>query len=178
MNPENHGKISIFTAVSGKSLGSILPWLASILLIMAAVNLGFMVRNDLFTPSTPERQHLEKDHQQGSILSPALAPITRSQAVETINRAALFGGLDTELVPEITDPIETRLDLTLVATFTHRDPNLAMALISESGMLPVRYRIGDLIQGSAELVDVRAGSVILKRNDRHESLSLSVMAQQ
>lgn len=153
---------------------AVLPWLAWSLLFVTVGNLFVLAYNDLIRPPAHEWRHQEENHRQDSIAS----PITRSQMAATINQAALFGRLDAAAVAEVANPIETRLDLTLVATFTHRDPALAIALISESGMPPVRYRIGDLIQGDAELIEVRAGSVILKRNERHESLSLAVMVPQ
>lgn len=101
--------------------------------------------------------------------------MNRTTALDVIRQAEIFGVAASTPTTETIAPVETRLDLNLVATFTHTDPALAMALIAEQGMEPLRYRIGDAVGGDGELIEIRSGAVILKRNDRHEVLNLRLL---
>ena len=67
---------------------------------------------------------------------------------------------------------ETRLDLTLKGTFTHKDSDKASALIAENSKSTARFFVGDEIPGGAELIAVRKGEITLRRNGQDELLKL------
>lgn len=64
----------------------------------------------------------------------------------------------------------TRLSLTLSGTFTHSDPELASALISQKGKTAKRYKIGQSVPGGAKLHAVNAQSVTISRGGTLEEL--------
>ena len=65
---------------------------------------------------------------------------------------------------------KTDLKLTLVGAITDSDPSRASALIDAEKQTR-RYYIGENIPGGAVLHEVRADSVVLKRDNRYETLS-------
>jgi len=70
---------------------------------------------------------------------------------------------------------ETQLDLTLKGVLAHRRGRNKFALIARGEEDEQVYKPGDRISG-AQLVDIEARRVILKRNDRYESLTLDAQS--
>lgn len=75
--------------------------------------------------------------------------------------------MDIESLPE------TRLELSLVGTFTHADTGQASALIAEEGGRARQIFIGEAIVEDAILVQVQQGYVTLRRNGQDEILKLA-----
>ena len=90
---------------------------------------------------------------------------------EQVERWNLFGvPPEEELEERVVDAPETRLRLELLGLFQHRDQSLARAIIAEQGRDAVLLKPGDQVPGNAELVEVLADRVILRRQGQLETL--------
>lgn len=98
----------------------------------------------------------------------------RSERGERIAEQHLFGRaapLD-ELEEIPVDAPETRLNLTLRGVFHSRVPERALVIISRGNQGEDFYRVGDELPGGATLTAIHPDRVILRREGRHETLSL------
>ncbi|HAR60730.1 MAG TPA: hypothetical protein DCS18_11115, partial [Alcanivorax sp.] len=71
------------------------------------------------------------------------------------------------------DAPDTRLSLELLGLFQTRDRDKSSAIIAEKGKDAELFHIGDAIPGNAELEDIYADRVILRRQGRLETLRLN-----
>lgn len=71
------------------------------------------------------------------------------------------------------DAPETRLSLELLGLFQTRDRDKSSAIIAEKGKEAELFHIGDAIPGNAELEEIYADRVILRRQGRLETLRLN-----
>lgn len=101
-------------------------------------------------------------------------PSSSPSALSSFSQTAKLFGQDTvkpqEVAPEQLP--ETRLNLILKGTFTHENSEKASALIAESNKSTARFFVGNEIPGGAELIAIRKGEVILRRNGQDELLKL------
>ncbi len=67
---------------------------------------------------------------------------------------------------------ETTLNLKLIGVLFDRDKGDGYAIISEAGKPQKAFHKGDKLYGNATLYDIEPNRVILKRNGRHEALTL------
>jgi general secretion pathway protein C len=67
---------------------------------------------------------------------------------------------------------ETKLKLILKGALASNDPEHARALIADPRGKELPYAVGDKLPGNAELSEIHADRVILKRNGRFETLRL------
>ncbi len=67
---------------------------------------------------------------------------------------------------------ETTLNLKLIGVLFDRDKEDGYAIISEAGKPQKAFHKGDKLYGNATLYDIEPNRVILKRNGRHEALTL------
>lgn len=146
------------------SLMTGLPW---VLALAAGAHLANLARSDFSAIQVTEDRPMPSQS-----IEPEPTTMPRVDASMLIHQSALFGVAKRE--PEAA-PVETRLDLNLIATFTHANPEIAMALISQQGSAPEPYRIGDTVGGDGALVEIRSGSVVLNRNNRLEALHLEMI---
>lgn len=114
---------------------------------------------------------------------PALAPASAPVAQETSPRprdglaVALFGAEESNAapvaapVPEEAPP--TRLDLKLRGVALADGDRPSLAIIEDSSREGLPYRIGDILPGDAELLDIEADRVILRHGGRVEALYFS-----
>ena len=70
------------------------------------------------------------------------------------------------------DAPETRLNLVLRGVLASQSKALARAIIAEDRGEERMYKVGDRLPGNAELVEILADRVILRRGGRHETLRL------
>lgn len=91
--------------------------------------------------------------------------------LEQVATLHLFGNAAARpaAAPVPTDLPKTDLKLVLVGAITDSDPKQASALI-EADKQARRYYVGDNIPGGAVLHEVLSGSVVLKRENRYETL--------
>jgi type II secretory pathway component PulC len=91
--------------------------------------------------------------------------------LEQVAALHLFGDVVANVVapPPLTELPKTDLKLVLVGAMTNSDPQKASALISADNQTR-RFYIGDSIPGGAVLHEVLSDSVVLKREDRFETL--------
>ena len=91
--------------------------------------------------------------------------------LEQVAGLHLFGDVAANIVapPPMTELPKTDLKLVLVGAITDSDPQKASALIGAENQTR-RFYIGDNIPGGAVLHEVLADSVVLKREDRFETL--------
>lgn len=162
-----HALSAAVPLLTNKRIHSLMTGLPWVLALAAGAHLANLARSDFSATQGPENRPMAS-------LSVEPEPVTmpRVDASSLIHQAALFGVAKKE--PE-SAPVETRLDLNLIATFTHANPALAMALISQQGSAPERYRIGDTVGGDGALVEIRSGMVVLNRNNRLEALHLEMI---
>ncbi len=98
----------------------------------------------------------------------------RSERGERIAQQHLFGqAAPLDQADEVpVDAPETRLNLTLRGVFHSRTPERALVIISRGNQGEDFYRVGDELPGGATLTAVHPDRVILRREGRHETLSL------
>ncbi len=99
-----------------------------------------------------------------------LPVLSRSQ----VSNWQLFGSYEQQPVTSTPteDAPDTRLQLELVGLFVHKDPELARAVIAESGKEGQLLKPGDPLPGNARLEAVYADRVTLRRQGQLESLRL------
>jgi general secretion pathway protein C len=108
----------------------------------------------------------------------ASAPVPRAKSAELDARQLaqwhLFGEAGKDAVQQAApiDAPETRLNLTLHGVIAADIPENARAIIAEQNRNERSYRIGDNLPGGAELSEVHADRVILRRAGRYETLRL------
>ena len=94
---------------------------------------------------------------------------------QTIAQANLFGTLS-KAAPKPAEPVvqevarETRLPLTLLGVFRADDPDESAAIVAEKGKTGKRYQVGRKLPGNAELVEVHADHIVLRRAGVLEAL--------
>lgn len=66
---------------------------------------------------------------------------------------------------------ETRLSLRLEGVLVGQRPEDSGAIVAGSNGETAYYRVGDLLPGNAELVEVEPGRVLIRRGGRYESLT-------
>lgn len=85
----------------------------------------------------------------------------------------LFGEAGSVKIKDVPiDAPETRLNLTLHGVVATDIPENARAIIAEQNRNEKSYRIGDSLPGGAELSEIHADRVILRRAGRYETLRL------
>ena len=67
---------------------------------------------------------------------------------------------------------ETKLNLILKGALASNDPHHARAIIADPRGVEKQYAVGEQLPGNAELSEIHADRVILKRNGRFETLRL------
>ncbi len=136
--------------------------------IFTAAGLSFALKNDY------EETKQNKYQKVKEITSGKLSNSTHTSRLNLEQITKLFGQASnsSQQAPPIKKLPETRLDLTLKGTFTHKDNDKASALISENSKSATRFFLGDKIPGGAELIAVRKGEITLRRNGQDELLKL------
>ena len=87
----------------------------------------------------------------------------------------LFGAPSAQPVQASNTPIDapdTRLNLVLRGVLSSHDPENARAIVAEPNGNENFFRIGSALPGGAELAEIYADRIILKRAGRHETLRL------
>lgn len=94
---------------------------------------------------------------------------------QAIAQANLFGKLS-KAAPKPAEPVaqevsrETALPLTLLGVFRADDPKESAAIVAEKGKSGKRYMVGAKVAGKAELVEVHADHIVLRRAGVLEAL--------
>ncbi|MBZ2190482.1 hypothetical protein K8B33_15335 [Alcanivorax sp. JB21] len=148
-------------------LTGVARWLVAVLVViwlakvMADSALLWLAGPQQVPPPDPSLQRLSvvENRQNGTL------------SREHVERWNLFG-VPPEEAPEerVVDAPETRLRLELLGLFQHRDQSLARAIIAEQGRDAALLKPGDKVPGNAELVEVLADRVILRRQGQLETL--------
>lgn len=112
---------------------------------------------------------------ESSYEAPTLAPIQITQSgmsLEQIAGLQLFGNAKTAPIVEDTpkEMPKTDLKLVLVGAINSTDTKESSALI-QNGSETKRYFVGDNLSAGVELHEVRKNEVVLKRDNRFETLS-------
>jgi type II secretion system protein C len=97
--------------------------------------------------------------------------------IEKLPNWHLFGvkrKAQTVAAKPVIDAPATRLDLNLHGIFFNSSEDEGLAIISSSDRDEQQYRIGDELPGGAVLHQVEQNQVILKRNEKYESLALDI----
>ena len=152
------------------------PRLIPLLLITTSCGaVAIMGYNDFQASNTKNKG--ESTYAEAGIT--AEAKTNQAQMLKNINKAHLFGKTTTHSSQTSYQKNlpETRLQLTLLGTFTHEQPEKASALIAKHKGNAKRYYIGDDISG-AELIAISAGEVTLRRNGQDELLKLPILSGQ
>ncbi|MFL1483448.1 type II secretion system protein N [Marinobacter sp. LN3S78] len=66
---------------------------------------------------------------------------------------------------------ETRLRLTLEGVMVAERPENSGAIVTSGGNITAHYRVGEIIPGNAELVEVEPGRILIRRQGALESLA-------
>ena len=66
---------------------------------------------------------------------------------------------------------ETRLRLTLEGVMVAEQPENSGAIVTSGGNMTAHYRVGEILPGNAELVEVEPGRILIRRQGALESLT-------
>ena len=125
---------------------------------------------DLLSPEEPEEQ-IE------TVTESAAVPVNPDrQLIGQLPAWHLMGVAKQDNQPVQTNtPIEapeTKLKLILKGALSSDDPELARAIIADPRGKEEQYAVGEKLPGNAELSEIHADRIILKRNGRFETLRL------
>lgn len=101
------------------------------------------------------------------------APAVNWQDIASRNIFGIAGAapVQTKVVEPTNKPAkETRLPLTLLGVFQAEHPEDSAAIVAQKGKAGLRYGIGQTMPGNAELVEVYADYIILRRAGVRETL--------
>lgn len=155
---------------AGVSPQRYIPWLNTLLVALLAWNLAHLTwrlvpveKGDTFIASM-------------SPSSPASAePQKKTYSLLQVASLHLFGDATAVPVEQAQAPIsapETALNLTLKGLIAVDQQEQALAIIAQGRGDEQAYRVGDSVPGGAELHEILADRVILKRGGRFETLTL------
>jgi len=150
-------------------------WLRVVLALLLVVFLAYLIARTVWMLWYGPRDALpESDLQQVAVAGDQSdgAGVSASQ-VQSWN---LFGVYQAEPSAQGDRPVDapdTRLSLELLGLFQTRDRERSSAIIAEKGKDAELFHIGDAIPGNAELEDIYADRVILRRQGRLETLRLN-----
>ncbi|HEX5679063.1 MAG TPA: type II secretion system protein GspC [Alcanivorax sp.] len=150
-------------------------WLRAILALLLVVFLAYLIARTVWMLWYGPRDSLpESDLQQVAVAGAqnGNSSVSASQ-VQSWNLFGVYqaepGGPDDRPV----DAPDTRLSLELLGLFQTRDRGRSSAIIAEKGKDAELFHIGDAIPGNAELEEIYADRVILRRQGRLETLRLN-----
>lgn len=150
-------------------------WLRAILALLLVVFLAYLIARTVWMLWYGPRDSLpESDLQQVAVAGAqnGNSSVSASQ-VQSWNFFGVYqaepGGPDDRPV----DAPDTRLSLELLGLFQTRDRGRSSAIIAEKGKDAELFHIGDAIPGNAELEEIYADRVILRRQGRLETLRLN-----
>ncbi len=149
-------------------------WLLNILLVIWIASLVANLTWGLLAPSESQEQV------EAVVATPA--PVTASpdrQLIDQLPGWHLMGVIPRGVTAPVVvnaavDAPDTKLKLVLKGVFATEDPGKGHAIIADPQGKEEQYSIGDKVPGNAELSEVHAEKVILKRNGRYETLRLPV----
>lgn len=150
-------------------------WLRAIVALLLVVFLAYLIARTVWMLWYGPRDSLPESGLQQVAVAGAQnsnSAVSASQ-VQSWN---LFGVYQAEPVRRDDRPIDapdTRLSLELLGIFQTRDREKSSAIIAEKGQDAELFHIGDSIPGNAELEEIYADRVILRRQGRLETLRLN-----
>ena len=146
---------------------------ADIVRILLIIGIAYTVATTVWhfvsgpTQSVPAQAAAIVRSQQGA------APAGNWQDIAKGNLFGIPGAepVETKVVKQDTAPAkETRLPLTLLGVFQAEHPEDSAAIVAQKGKSGLRYGIGQTMPGNAELVEVFADHIILRRAGVRETL--------
>ena len=147
-----------------------LVWVFNILLVIWIASLVATLTWDLLAPSEPPEP-------EAVVTAPVpVPPNPDRQLINQLPGWHLMGVVAKGSAPVKTsapvDAPETKLKLVLRGVYSSDDQDKGHAIIADPRGKEEQYSIGDMLPGNAELSEVHADKVILKRGGRYETLRL------
>lgn len=155
---------------AGVSPQRFVPWLNVLLVLLLAWNLAL-----LSWRLVPSEQSNAVFTSPLALPSSASASNSRTMSLEQVAALHLFGDATAVPVERVEAPVtapETALNLTLKGLIAVDQQDQALAIIAQGRGEEQAYRVGDSVPGGAELHEILADRVILKRGGRFETLTL------
>ena len=150
-------------------------WLRAILALLLVVFLAYVIARTVWMLwYGPPDSVPESDLQQVAVAGSrqGQSGISSSQ-VQSWNLFGVYQAEPDALDDRPADAPDTRLSRELLGLFQTRDRDQSSAIIAEKGKDAELFHIGDAIPGNAELEDIYADRVILRRQGRLETLRLN-----
>ncbi|HBY48280.1 MAG TPA: hypothetical protein DEH09_02975, partial [Alcanivorax sp.] len=150
-------------------------WLRAILALLLVVFLAYVIARTVWMLwYGPPDSVPESDLQQVAVAGSrqGQSGISSSQ-VQSWNLFGVYQAEPGAVDDRPVDAPDTRLSLELLGLFQTRDRDKSSAIIAEKGKDAELFHIGDAIPGNAELEDIYADRVILRRQGRLETLRLN-----
>ena len=143
-------------------------WLANLLLLGLVVYLAIILA--WLTWQIPWREHpVAPLYQSGSA-----AGGNASEVSAPLASFELFGrpAGDQPVAASVRQSApETTLRLTLEGVMVAERPENSGAIVTSGGNVTAHYRVGDVLPGNAELVEVEPGRILIRRQGAYESLT-------
>ena len=145
-------------------------WLLNILLVVWIASLVANLTWDLLAPAASQ------EAEAVVVTAVPVTPHPDKQLIKQLPGWHLMGVVSKGAAPvKASAPVdapETKLKLVLKGVFSSDDRRHGHAIIADPRGKEEQYAIGDKVPGNAELSEVHAEKVILKRNGRYETLRL------
>ncbi len=137
------------------------------------MGIAFTLANTvLFFIAPPERSGAS------SAAAPVRTPDTRpAVSINAILNRNLFGEAGATAVVDTGLPaVETRLPLELLGVFVADDEADSAAIVAQKGKAGLLYVVGEKVPGNAELLEVHADHIVLRRAGNRETLRFPQVA--
>ena len=139
-----------------------------VLILVLSYSLAQLSWRLLPEPELPDLLPAKSLPGKSAVSSPA-----GSSLAQQIPQWHLFGEVKQEVAaPQPVELPETNLKLTLRGLIASTDPDEARAIVADPSGKENFYKIGDKLPGNAELDEIHADRIVIKRRGRYETLKL------
>ena len=139
------------------------------------MGIAFTLANTvLFFIAPPERSGATGSAARQAVRAPDTRPAVSINAI--LNRN-LFGEAGETAATDTGLPaVETRLPLELLGVFVADEPEDSAAIVAQKGKAGLLYVVGEKVPGNAELLEVHADHIVLRRAGNRETLRFPQVA--
>ncbi len=133
-----------------------------------------LANNVLFFIAPPEQAAATSSAARQAVRTPDTRPAVSINAI--LNRN-LFGEAGESAVVDTGLPaVETRLPLELLGVFVADEESDSAAIVAQKGKAGLLYVVGEKVPGNAELLEVHADHIVLRRAGNRETLRFPQVA--
>lgn len=133
-----------------------------------------LANNVLFFIAPPEQAGAANPAARQTARTPDTRPAVSINAI--LNRNLFGEAGDTASADAGLPAVETRLPLELLGVFVADDESESAAIVAQKGKAGLLYTVGEKVPGNAELLEVHADHIVLRRAGNRETLRFPQVA--